>query len=159
MASRPVETNRHYLDLRKLAGDAAAQVRVQWPDEATIVVEGKPGSPMVSGNRLQLEKAFLNLLRNALEAMAESGPGERRIAIALEEAGDVPQVSICNSGPGLTDTVLERLFYPFVTTKPKGIGMGLAISKALVEANGGRQWHQPRDGGGACFCFTVPSAD
>ena len=71
------------------------------------------------------------------------------------ETGDYVLIAVSDTGPGIADSVADRLFQPFVTTKPGGTGTGLAVCRMIVEASGGRIWHEPRQGGGACFCFSL----
>lgn len=110
---------------------------------------------LVWGNRIELEQVIINLVRNGLEAM--SGTAEPRLTIrtAREEDGRVA-VSIADRGVGLGPAVRERLFQPFFSTKPAGIGLGLAISRTTIEAHDGRLSAECNAGGGATFTFTLP---
>jgi PAS domain S-box-containing protein len=115
--------------------------------------------PAVLGDRIQLQQVILNLVLNATEAMAgvESEPRRLLIQSALTEPREI-LVSVADSGPGIDPEQTARLFAPFFTTKPDGIGMGLSISRSIVEAHGGRLWavaNQPR---GAVFQFVLPAA-
>jgi C4-dicarboxylate-specific signal transduction histidine kinase len=113
--------------------------------------------PWVSADRIHLQQVFLNLLTNALDAMKhETGrPRELRIETRVN-ARHALQVTIQDSGVGLDPKCLEQLFEPFHTTKPQGLGMGLPISRSIIEAHGGRLWAEPGDGRGATFRFTLP---
>jgi signal transduction histidine kinase len=119
-----------------------------------------PGLKAVRGNRLQIEKVLMNLLGNGMDAMREAGLKGRDagMTVCLAADGDMARVTVSDLGPGLDAAIAHRIFEPFFTTKAKGIGMGLAISRALVEAQGGRLWHEPAPGAGATFHFTVPFA-
>jgi len=97
---------------------------------------------------------------NGLDAMRAAGVSRQTITIKVRTAPDcdMAQVTVQDRGPGLNEEEARRIFTPFYTTKPTGIGMGLSISRALVEANGGRLWGEPSPGRGASFHFTLPFA-
>jgi PAS domain S-box-containing protein len=116
------------------------------------------GLPLIEGDRVQLQQVVLNLIVNAVQAMSAvaEGPRELFITAAQAEPNGV-LVAVKDSGPGLDPASFERLFTPFYTTKPGGLGMGLSICRSIIEAHGGRLWvtaNQPR---GAIFHFTVPT--
>ena len=116
-----------------------------------------PGLPRVDGDRTQLQQVILNLILNAIEAMGgiDEGARELRINTEREAAGGVlVTVARFRPGPGPADT--ERVFKAFYTTKPKGMGMGLAICRSMVEAHGGRMWASANEPRGAVFQFTLP---
>jgi two-component system sensor kinase FixL len=114
--------------------------------------------------KVQIQQVLLNLMRNAIEAMEGCEPKELVVATSMAEAGsdckgkDVVEVSVADTGAGISDVIVERLFQPFVTTKPAGMGVGLSISKRIIEAHGGRIWAEPSPGGGTVFRFTLKSA-
>jgi two-component system sensor kinase FixL len=116
--------------------------------------------PPVRANRTHVQKVLLNLLHNGIEAMQEAGVPLPRITVTVRTAknGMVAQVTIQDNGPGLREEDIHRLFDPFFTTKANGIGMGLAISRSLVEANGGQLWVDPTEKPGATFHLTLPFA-
>jgi signal transduction histidine kinase len=114
--------------------------------------------PLIFGDRIQLQQVILNLIMNAVEAMGEMSDGPRELLIRTgTDASEAIVVSVRDSGPGLGSEKLDRLFTPFYTTKPQGMGMGLAICRSIVEAHGGRLWATAKDDGGATFQFTLPS--
>jgi len=115
------------------------------------------GLPRVDGDRTQLQQVILNLILNATEAMSgiHEGTRELRINTEREAAGGV-LVTVRDSGPGLDPADTERVFTAFYTTKPKGMGMGLAICRSMVEAHGGRMWASANEPRGAVFQFTLP---
>jgi PAS domain S-box-containing protein len=117
--------------------------------------------PPILGDRIQLQQVLLNLIMNGVEAMNEVAGGERRISIRARrhEHNGRPAVlvSVQDSGVGLKPGEVDRLFEAFYTTKAHGIGMGLAISRSIVEAHGGRLWIAPADGPGATFEFILPA--
>jgi two-component system, LuxR family, sensor kinase FixL len=119
-----------------------------------------PGLPMIRGDRIHLQQVLLNLFINAMDAMEEGTSGPRCIKVGAHLSGpDRVEVRVCDNGPGVPAESLERLFDPFFTTKVNGMGMGLAVSKTIVEAHQGRLWAENRLEGGACFCFTIPITD
>jgi PAS domain S-box-containing protein len=113
--------------------------------------------PLILGDRIQLQQVILNLIINAIEAMSEisEGPRELQVVTRKDESQGV-LVTVRDSGPGLDPDSLGHLFTAFYTTKPQGMGMGLAISRSIIEAHGGRLWAVPNDGPGATFQFTLP---
>ena len=113
--------------------------------------------PLVSADRVQLQQVMINLIINAIEAMAGAGDGPRELTIlsGIDDANDAV-VEVQDSGPGLDPEKLDRLFQSFYTTKPDGIGMGLAISRSIAEAHGGRLSAAPNNPRGALFRFTLP---
>jgi signal transduction histidine kinase len=117
--------------------------------------------PPVLGDRVQLQQVLLNLVINGVEAMNEVAEGERKISIRARrhEHNGRPAVlvSVQDSGVGLKAAEVDRLFEAFYTTKAHGIGMGLAISRSIVEAHGGRLWVAPTGGPGATFEFILPA--
>jgi signal transduction histidine kinase len=116
-----------------------------------------PGLPRVEGDRTQLQQVILNLVVNAIEAMGGIDEGTRELRINTErEAGGGVLVTVRDSGPGLDPADTERVFTAFYTTKPKGMGMGLAICRSMVEAHGGRMWASANEPRGAVFQFTLP---
>lgn len=116
--------------------------------------------PAVLANRIQVQKVLVNLLRNGVEAIRNAGVGASAITITVRTNTEknMGHVTVQDSGPGIGKDVLKRIFEPFFTTKPTGIGMGLAISRALIEANGGQLWLEPDTKAGATFHFTLPFA-
>jgi PAS domain S-box-containing protein len=113
--------------------------------------------PPVQGDRVELQQVILNLILNAIEAMSGTNEGPRKLLITTERAepGDV-LVAVRDSGPGLAPGALENLFKAFHTTKPSGLGLGLSISRSIVEAHDGRLWASPNAPRGAVFQFTLP---
>ncbi len=116
-----------------------------------------PESFRVAGDPVMLEQVIVNLVTNALEAMAGAANRPRRLTVGTEvsAAGDCT-VSVRDSGPGLAPSVRKRLFEAFVTSKPRGLGLGLSVSRSIIEQHGGRLWYEPADDGGAVFHFVLP---
>ena len=122
-----------------------------------LQTELAPGLSRVDGDRTQLQQVILNLILNAVEAMGGSDEGTRELSINTErEAAGGVLVTVRDSGPGLDPADTERVFTAFYTTKPKGMGMGLAICRSMVEAHGGRMWASANEPRGAVFQFTLP---
>jgi C4-dicarboxylate-specific signal transduction histidine kinase len=119
-------------------------------------VEAAPGLPAVLADRLQIETVVHNLLANAIDAIIAADSPERtvRIRAASGPHGSI-RITITDSGPGLAAEVVEDMFRPFATTKPDGMGLGLAISRSIVENHGGRLVAEASTGG-AVFSFTLP---
>jgi signal transduction histidine kinase len=115
------------------------------------------GERPVLGDRVQLQQVLLNLIMNGVEAMSGVTERTRELSVSstLAESGSV-LVAIEDTGTGLDPAVAERMFQPFFTTKPDGLGMGLAICRSIVEAHGGRLWVSPREPHGTDVRFTVP---
>jgi signal transduction histidine kinase len=114
------------------------------------------GLPLVSGDRVQLQQVIVNLILNAVEAMSGASGGPRELTIASGAAASNDAfVEVQDTGPGLDPANLDRLFQSFYTTKPDGMGMGLAISRSIVEAHGGRLSAAPNEPHGAVFRFTL----
>lgn len=128
---------------------SAAKIRVQW-DLAPVL-------PRVSGDPVQLQQVAVNLIRNAVEAMLAAPPEARTLTLrARHEDGEVV-ATIDDQGPGLSVALIDRLFSPLASTKPDGMGLGLAISRRLVQLHEGRLWVKPNLPHGCSFRFSVPT--
>ncbi|MBV9653945.1 MAG: PAS domain S-box protein [Acetobacteraceae bacterium] len=135
------------------AKDGGVRTRFQWDRKL----------PGVLVDRVQIQQVLLNLIRNAIEAMTceaeRETPGRRELVIGASPADScMIEVSVADSGPGLAPAVSDRLFDSFVSTKRGGMGMGLSISRTIIEAHGGRIWAENQPRGGAVFRFTLPAA-
>jgi signal transduction histidine kinase len=117
--------------------------------------------PAVLGDRVQLQQVVLNLVMNGIEAMAEMSDRGRELSVRAQrhqiDDGPGVLVSVEDTGPGLEPENLERVFEAFYTTKAKGLGMGLSISRSIVEAHGGRLWVSMNTGPGLTFQFVLPA--
>ena len=114
--------------------------------------------PHVRGDRVQLQQVILNLIINGLEAIAKSQNGTRELLVRSDQdEGNNVRVAVSDSGEGLDTANLERVFDAFFTTKPDGMGMGLAISRTIIESHGGRLWATSNSPHGAVFQFTLPT--
>jgi PAS domain S-box-containing protein len=113
--------------------------------------------PLVAGDRVQLQQVILNLLRNASDAMSAVDDRPRELLIRTErEEGDRVRLSVIDAGVGFTAQAADKLFEAFFTTKSDGMGIGLSISRSIIEAHRGRLWATPNDGPGATFAFSIP---
>ena len=107
-------------------------------------------------DRVQVQQVLVNLLRNAYEAMTDNGPDERQVVIAASSNGNKVEVSVEDAGEGIAAENIERVFDAFFTSKPNGVGIGLAISRSIVEDHGGRLWVSSNPDRGVTFRFTLP---
>jgi two-component system sensor kinase FixL len=153
------ETDRRPEDIRAIIREASrlalAGSRIRGLRPA---FEFAPGVNVVLADRVQIQQVLVNLMRNASEAMRESA--ERRLLVRVFPQPDNRiAVEVCDTGPGITPEIQERLFQPFVTSKPGGMGIGLLISKRIVEAHGGEIGFRNGSHGGAIFRFTLMSAE
>ncbi|HEY1418583.1 MAG TPA: ATP-binding protein, partial [Myxococcaceae bacterium] len=114
--------------------------------------------PLVLADRIQLQQLVLNLLVNAADAMREVTTRPRELLIQTREQDGGVLVAVRDSGVGLEPESRRRIFDAFYTTKSGGMGMGLSISRSIVERHGGRLWVEENDGPGATFRFTLPRA-
>ncbi|WP_108513714.1 PAS domain S-box protein [Bradyrhizobium algeriense] len=153
-----VPSRKDRFDLNEAILEMVALTRSEVLNHGILLQTGlAPGLPKVDGDRTQLQQVILNLILNAIEAMGgiDKGTRELRITTEREAAGGV-LVTVCDSGPGLDPADVERVFTAFYTTKPTGMGMGLAICRSMVEAHGGRMWASANEPRGAVFQFTLP---
>ncbi|MBS4097081.1 MAG: MASE1 domain-containing protein [Sulfuricella sp.] len=114
-----------------------------------------PHLPEVLADRMQIETVLHNLVSNAIDACGASRRGEIHVG-AVAEGGAV-RVCVSDNGAGIAPEIAAHLFKPFATSKPQGMGLGLAITRSLIEAHGGKLWAEAGEGGGARFCFTLPA--
>ncbi len=112
------------------------------------------------GDEVQVQQVLLNLLRNAVDAVSETDDARHEVTIRASASGDgAIEVSVCDNGPGLSPEIGDRLFDPFITTKPGGLGMGLSISRSIIEAHGGHLTALRNRDRGMTFRFTLPVHD
>jgi C4-dicarboxylate-specific signal transduction histidine kinase len=145
------------VDVNAIILEVIALVRSEMHDHGVSVRTGLgSGLPAVAGDRIQLQQVLLNLMMNAIEAMSGNRYAPRELSItSMPAAADGVTISVADSGPGVSPAIRERLFDAFHTTKPHGMGMGLAISRSIVEAHGGRLWASANEPRGAVFQFTL----
>jgi C4-dicarboxylate-specific signal transduction histidine kinase len=152
------EPQRAEIQINEIIEEAVALHGIQAStDNLSVEIELTPGLPVVLGDRIQLQQVVLNLMRNGIEAMASVADRPRLLLIRSQmEAGQV-LFSIRDSGIGVSAEAMSRLFEPFFTTRNQGIGMGLAISRSIIEAHGGRLWAESVPDEGSTFQFILPS--
>lgn len=151
---RPVDCNSVLADACELA---ALDVRAH---HLELECDFGKALPRVYADAIQIQQILLNLIRNAIDAMEVVRPAQPRILVRTElaDAGTV-RVSVTDYGCGISAQAAQRLFDPFFTTKPSGLGVGLSISKSIIEAHGGTVGFEANPAGGAVFHFTVPVAE
>lgn len=141
--------------ITKLVEEASALALVGAKEKAVQVrFRFDPTMELVLADRVQIQQVLLNLMRNAIDAM--EGAQRRELIVSTRPAaGDMVQVSVADTGSGIAPEMETQLFQPFVTTKQQGMGVGLSISRTIVESHGGRIWAEPNPGGGTVFHFTL----
>jgi two-component system, LuxR family, sensor kinase FixL len=153
------ESERHVESLPKLIEDASTLALIGARENGVEVsFRLDATADLVLADRIQIQQVLVNLIRNAIEVMVES-PNRRELEIAtVANADETIEVSVADTGAGLAPEVAAHLFQPFVTTKRRGMGLGLSICRTIVEAHGGRIWVDARPGGGTIFRFTLRAA-
>lgn len=149
------ETERSLESLPKLIEEASALALVGAKEHGIRVrFEFDRAVDLVLADKVQIQQVVLNLIRNAVDAMMDRPRRDLVVTVAAE--GEMALVCVADTGPGLSPEIADQLFQPFVTTKRSGMGVGLSISRTIVEAHGGRIWVEPNEQGGATFRFTLP---
>ena len=149
------ESERRVESINKLIEEASALAFVGAKEHGVRVrLQVDPAHDLILADKVQIQQVLLNLFRNAIEAVTQ---GERReLLVSSKPSGSgVVEVSVADTGPGISPDIAAQLFHPFVTTKPQGMGVGLSISRTIIEAHGGQIWTEPNPGGGAIFRFTL----
>lgn len=152
------QMDRRSESLNRLITEASALAMIGAREqgvELAVVLDSSSDSVLV--DRIQIQQVLVNLMRNAIEAMTECRDRQLEIRSRKEADGFI-RVTVADSGPGLPQEVAERLFQPFVTTKPDGMGIGLSICQTIVQAHEGRIWAEPSRLGGTAFHFTLVDA-
>jgi two-component system sensor kinase FixL len=145
--------------LSQVIEEAIALTRASVRDGGlTLTVEVDPPGVQVEIDRVQVQQVLFNLFRNAIEAMQDQPTRDLLLSSRLVQGGMV-EISVADTGPGLSDEVRTKLFQPFITTKPNGMGVGLSVCRAIVESHGGRLWADDNPSRGTIFRFTVRHVD
>jgi two-component system sensor kinase FixL len=153
--------NTRALDVSDLVGDVRALVRADAAArQVKLEVDVPDNLPPVRGDRVHLQQVLLNVILNGMDALNGAGGRERRIrVVALLNGAQTVEIAVSDTGSGIPADRLAHVFDPFFTTKPNGLGMGLPISRTIIETHGGRFWAENNPGGGATFRFTLPVAE
>ncbi|WP_342021819.1 PAS domain-containing sensor histidine kinase [Methyloceanibacter marginalis] len=152
------EAEKRPENLSKLIEEASALALVGAQEEGVrTLFRFASNTDTVLVEKIQIQQVLLNLIRNAIEAMHECVRKELLVTTAAADGGMI-EISVADTGQGLSETIGDRLFQPFVTTKPSGMGVGLSISKRIIEAHGGKMRAEPNPGGGTVFRFTLEQA-
>lgn len=148
------------VDLKPLARDSLALLDWDLQREGVAVQLrlGDAGA-LVQADPVMLQQVLVNLLRNALDALRLDRPAAPLIELALKLGERRAELSVADNGPGITPQTEARLFLPFSSTKPNGMGLGLSICRSLIEMHQGRLWFTRREGGGCCFHISLPLLD
>jgi C4-dicarboxylate-specific signal transduction histidine kinase len=151
-------TSKERLDINEAIGEVVALARSEVQrNGVTLGMKLADGLSPVLGDRVQLQQVLLNLVMNGVEAMSTVGERLRELVITTHDGeGDDVRVAVKDSGTGLDAQSMERIFDAFYTTKSRGMGMGLSISRSIVQNHGGRLWALANDGPGTTFQFTLP---
>ena len=149
------ETEKRIESIKKLVEEASALALVAAKEHSVrLDLRLDPSVDLVLVDKVQIQQVLLNLLRNALEAMQTSE--RRELVVSTNPAENtMVAVDVADTGSGISPEVASRLFQPFVTTKRQGMGVGLSISRTIIESHGGEITVQPNPGGGTIFRFTL----
>jgi len=154
-------STQSYVDVNVLVRDVIALTKscfypaMQQDGNTPLLSELAPQLPSISVDPIQIEQVLVNLIRNAIEATQEAR-SRLPVVVRTRRMADAVEVSVCDGGIGIASPQTTDLFEPFFTTKPEGLGLGLSISRSIIENHGGRLWVEPNAERGATFSFTLP---
>jgi two-component system sensor kinase FixL len=150
------ESERRIENLTKLIEEAGALALVGAKDQGIRVkFQFEPAIDLVLADKVQIQQVLLNLMRNAIEAMEQSSQQRELVVTTAQGKDDMVTISVADTGSGITEETRSQLFQPFFTTKRNGMGVGLSISRTIVEAHGGEIWVEANPAGGTIFRFTL----
>jgi two-component system sensor kinase FixL len=153
------ESERRVENITKLVEEASALALVGVKNRGIrVTFQFDPSIELVLADRVQIQQVVLNLILNAMDAMEESKARELMVSV-MPDGNNLVRVSVSDTGLGIAPEVAEQLFQPFITTRRHGMGVGLSISRAIVEAHGGRIWVEPNPVGGTIFHFTLAAVN
>ena len=152
------KTEKSHFDLNHLAVEVITLIK---PDadkrHVRLLPDFDTALPTVFGDRVQLQQVLINLLMNAMDAFNGTMRNERLVTVTVRPAGATVEVAVGDNGTGIAEDKIPHLFEPFFTTKHNGLGMGLSISRSIIEEHEGRLWAQNNETGGATFFFSLPA--
>jgi PAS domain S-box-containing protein len=147
------------VSVQDLTQSAVRMLEADLAREGISVKVHIPGAiPDIKVDRIQMEQVLVNLIRNAIESMSDVPVGQRVLTILASLKDPDVVIVVADTGRGLSPVIAERLFQPYQTTKPHGMGLGLAVSRAILQAHAGRLWVEPAVGPGTTFCLALPLA-
>jgi signal transduction histidine kinase len=154
------EVQREAVNLNDVARRVIRQIKANSNEGIRFNLDLAGDFPPVKANRLQVKKVLTNLIENGIEAMHYAGSPQTAITVTVRTNNESSQaqVSVIDTGPGIDAAILHRIFDAFFTTKPNGLGVGLSISRTIIESHGGELWAESLPGAGASFHFTLPIA-
>jgi signal transduction histidine kinase len=155
---RRTDPHRSTVDINELVREAVTLDEADMRQaNVSLHFELAKDLPLVLADHVAIEQVILNLLRNGSEAMAATEPDQRRMVLrTLRSPDEHIEVAVADTGRGLPPKLRDHVFDPFVTTKPTGMGMGLSISRSIIESHGGRLWVTPNPDRGVTFHFSLP---
>ncbi|GFM71630.1 two-component sensor histidine kinase [Pseudomonas cichorii] len=158
--AKPASTHKEWVSVADAVAEIVSLAHSEMNQQGvTLTVDIPDGLPPLLADRVQIQQVLLNMMLNAMDAMSGLEPGQGRLQVMVDwrEGADV-RFSVSDNGIGVPTEHLERIFDAFYTTKEQGMGIGLAISRSIIEAHGGRIWVTLGEQGGATFHFTLPTA-
>jgi two-component system sensor kinase FixL len=151
------ETEKSEEDLNLVVQDSLAMALTGAGQKVSMNLQLSGNLPKVLIDRVQIQQVVVNLIRNAVDVLAGTSGGVISLS-TTQRSKDFLELRVIDNGPGIAAEVADRLFHPFVTTKPKGMGIGLSMCKSIIDSHGGKIWVEEGLSGGATFAFTVPIA-